>query len=33
MSREIERGERKNPPKKKLKKKIKDWVLDEYEGT
>jgi hypothetical protein len=28
-SREIERGERTNPPKKKLKEKIKDWVPDE----
>jgi hypothetical protein len=29
LSREIERGERTNPPKKKLKEEIKDWVPDE----
>jgi hypothetical protein len=29
LRREIEKGERTNPPKKKLKEKIKDWVPDE----
>jgi hypothetical protein len=29
LSREIEKGERTNPPQKKLKEKIKDWLLDE----